>query len=144
MTEINLYKTSDINKVLPRLIETIVAQGKKIYLYCSSSKEEEEVDYLLWSYSQLSFIPHGTTNDPYEDEQKVLVGQNINYKTKAEILICLGEINNLEEAINKYEKILLFNQSLSNIPNYVIVNVVEQDQSGKWIKRKYEDNCNSR
>lgn len=144
MTEINLYKVSDINKVLPKLIEGIIAQGKKIYLYCNNLHQEEEIDYLLWSYSQLSFIPHGTTNDPYPNEQKVLIGQDLNYDSNAEILLCVGETNNLELPIDRYEKILLFNSHLSNISNHAIVNIVEQDQSGKWIKKKYEDNCNPR
>ena len=136
MTEINIYKTTDVSKILPRLVESIASQGKKIYIYCGGSEQEKELDYLLWSYSQLSFIPHSTTSDVYPSEQVVLLGKELDYKSAAEILICAGKVNDLESIMNRYEKILLFNQELINKTYDVQINVVEQDSSGKWIKQK--------
>ncbi len=136
MQQINIYKTIEISKILPKLVESIVMQGKKIYLYCDSPEQERELDYLLWSYSQLSFIPHGTTSDIYPNEQVVLLGQDLHYQSDAEILICAGKLNDLNTTLNKYEKILLFNQGLSNKPINVVINIVEQDISGKWVKQK--------
>ena len=136
MQEINIYKTAEVSKILPKLVENIVMQGKKIYIYCDNPEQEKELDYLLWSYSQLSFIPHGTTFDIYPNEQIVLLGQDLHYQSDAEILICAGKLNDLNSTVNKYEKILLFNQELSNKPINVVINIVEQDISGKWIKQK--------
>ena len=42
--EINIYKTTKISEVLPRLIESIISQGKKIYLYCDSPQQEKELE----------------------------------------------------------------------------------------------------
>jgi DNA polymerase-3 subunit chi len=134
--EINIYKTAEVSKILPKLVENIVMQGKKIYIYCDNHEQEKELDYLLWSYSQLSFMPHGTTSDIYPNEQIVLLGQDLHYQSDAEILICAGKLNDLNSTLNKYEKILLFNQELSNKPMNVVINIVEQDISGKWIKQK--------
>ncbi len=136
MQEINIYKTAEVSKILPKLVENIVMQGKKIYIYCDNHEQEKELDYLLWSYSQLSFMPHGTTSDIYPNEQIVLLGQDLHYQSDAEILICAGKLNDLNSTLNKYEKILLFNQELSNKPMNVVINIVEQDISGKWIKQK--------
>ena len=136
MPEINIYKTTEISKVLPKLVENIVTQGKKIYLYCDSHEQEQDLDYLLWSYSQLSFIPHGTTSDHYISDQVVLLGQDLYYNTAAEILICAGKVDNLDSIIERYEKILLFNYDSMNIIHDVQVHVIAQDGSGKWIKEK--------
>lgn len=136
MLEINIYKTTEIKKILPKLTESIIAQGKKIYLYCDSPEQEKELDYLLWSYNQLSFIPHGTTSDMYPCDQVVLLGQDLHYQSNAEILICVGKLNDLNLTTNHYEKILLFNQELSKKPKGVVINIVEQDISGKWVKQK--------
>jgi len=136
VSEINIYKTTEISKVIPKLVENIVAQGKKIYLYCDSPEQEKDLDYLLWSYSQLSFIPHGTISDQYINDQVVLLGQDLYYNSSAEILICAGKINNLDLVIGKYEKILLFNNDIINRNHNGQTNIIEQDQSGKWIKQK--------
>lgn len=136
MTEINIYKTTEITKILPKLVENIVAQGKKIYLYCDSVEQEKDLDYLLWSYSQLSFIPHGTTSDICPSDQVVLLGKDLHYNSDAEILICAGKVDNLDSIIDRYEKILLFNHEILNIIHNVYVNIVEQDSSGKWIKQR--------
>ena len=140
MSEINIYKTTEISKVLPKLVENIVTQGKKIYLYCDSPEQENSLDYLLWSYSQLSFIPHGTTSDPYPGDQILLLGQDLHYNSAAEILICAGKVDNLNSNLNsiidKYEKILLFNHESIDTIHDAQVHVIEQDASGKWIKHK--------
>lgn len=136
MSEINIYKTTDISKILPKLVENIVSQGKKVYIYCDHDEQEKELDYLLWSYNQLSFIPHGTTSDVYPSEQVVLLGKELDYKSAAEILICAGAVDDLSSTTDRYEKILLFNHELQNKTYNMQINVVEQDSSGKWVKQK--------
>jgi DNA polymerase-3 subunit chi len=136
VSEINIYKTTEINKVLPKLVENIIAQGKKIYLYCDSPEQEKSLDHLLWSYSQLSFIPHGTISDPYPGDQVLLLGQDLDYNSAAEILICGGKVDNLDSIIDRYKKILLFSHESINAINDVQINIIEQDISGKWIKQK--------
>jgi DNA polymerase IIIc chi subunit len=136
MSEINIYKTTDISKILPKLVENIISQGKKIYIYCDNDEQEKELDYLLWSYNQLSFIPHGTTSDMYPSEQVVLLGKKLDYKSAAEILICAGIVDDVNSTTGQYEKILLFNHELPNKTYDMQINVVEQDSSGKWVKQK--------
>jgi DNA polymerase-3 subunit chi len=117
-------------------VDNIVTQGKKIYLYCDNPEQEKDLDYLLWSYSQLSFIPHGTTSDQYISNQIVLLGQDLYYNSYAEILICAGKVENLDLIIDKYEKILLFNNLLTYKNYNGKINIIKQDKSGKWMKVK--------
>lgn len=145
MQEINIYKASaeTFHKIFTKLIESIIAQNKRIYILCHSQEEMENLDYLLWSYSQLSFIPHATTSDPYKNEQKVLLGLELHHDDSREIFLSiLNEQINLEVLQNlsdKYEKILLFSlnddNSFDELKNLnTKVNLVNQDLSGKWIK----------
>ncbi len=145
MSEINIYTTDNVIKILPKLVESIVSQNKRIYLLCNDNKEVEEIDYLLWSYSQLSFIPHATISDLYKDHQMVVIGTEIDYESKATVIISLSSIvhEKLLFFIKKYEKILLFNYHLDKCPEISHVNLIEQDITGKWIKKTYENNSNS-
>ncbi len=74
--EINIYKTTSdaLINVLTKLVETVVLQGNRIYILCKDAKEMKHLDAILWSYNQLSFLPHGTLDDPYQNEQTVLLG----------------------------------------------------------------------
>ena len=56
MQQINIYKTIEISKILPKLVESIVMQGKKIYLYCDSPEQERELDIHLQSHTMSNII----------------------------------------------------------------------------------------
>lgn len=139
MNEINIYKTEDFRKTLPKLVESIIAQDKRIYLLCDNSEQEKEIDYLLWSYSQLSFIPHGTTSDPYLKEQKVLIGSDPYFENDAEIILCtrMLEQDLISFFIRKYKKTLVLDQHSNEYERLkelnITVNIIKQE-SGKWIK----------
>lgn len=157
MQEINIYKTSQNNfqKIFTKLVESIVIQNKKIYLLCQDHEEETKFDNLLWSYSQLSFIPHGTTRDPYPSDQLLLIGSNPYKKPEnnPEVLLAVdsqkyfSDKDIVQFLINQYGKFLLFNtvgeKACLNTTSLFIerakvkgiaINLVEQDSQGKWLK----------
>lgn len=138
MAEINIYKTENINQILPKLIESIISKRTKIYILCNDSEQVKEIDYLLWSYSQLSFIPHATTSDIYQNDQMVLIGTDPNHKWRGEIIISIPspDSKTLKSFIERYEKILFFNCELSEKPKNAVINIIEQDTTGKWIKNQ--------
>lgn len=160
MQEINIYKTSQNNfpKTFTKLIESIVNQNKKIYLLCDNHEEEKKLDNLLWSFSQLSFIPHATTTDPYPSDQLILLGSDPHIKPEnnPEILLTVDKKEYFDDKdivqflINQYKKFLFFNVFEENFQKNEVqleslllkqavtlgipINVIEQDASGKWIK----------
>lgn len=160
MQEINIYKTSQNNfpKTFTKLIESIVSQNKKIYLLCENHEEEKKFDNLLWSFSQLSFIPHATTTDPYPSDQLILLGSDPYIKpgNDPEILLTVDEKEYFDDKdivqflINQYKKFLFFNVFKENFQENEVqtknllfkqainlgipINVIEQDTNRKWIK----------
>ncbi len=160
MQEVNIYKTSQNNflKTFTKLIESIVSQNKRIYLLCKNYEEEKKFDNLLWSFSQLSFIPHATTIDPYPSDQLILLGSDPYVKpaNNPEILLVVNNTRYFDDKdivqflINQYKKFLFFNVFKENFQENEVqtknllfkqainlgipINVIEQDTNGKWIK----------
>ena len=69
MIEANFYKISylPINKVLPKLIESVLSKGKRIKAYSPDFSEVVRFDEMFWTFSDIPFIPHGTKS-PYLQE----------------------------------------------------------------------------
>ncbi len=160
MKEINIYKVSQSNflKMVTKLVESIINQNQKIYLLCNSQEEEKQIDDVLWSYSQLSFIPHAISSDPYLADQLVIIGSNpyMEPENKPEILLVVDDGKSFKDQdviqflINQYTKVLVLNifedEQYTNTeqPSSLFfqttkllgmaVNFIEQDLNGKWIK----------
>ena len=70
MKSITFYQVqSTLYKVtIPKVIIKILEVAKKVNFLCKDEDEMEYLDSLMWSFSQLSFIPHSTENDKFDLE----------------------------------------------------------------------------
>lgn len=84
MQEINIYELTKTpwTKAFPKLVETISSKGNKVVVLCKNSESMQEMDGLLWTFEQLSFLPHVTENDKMIEETPVLLVANDNSKAK--------------------------------------------------------------
>lgn len=75
MPEFGFYHLtrSPLEVALPRLMEKIHGTGKRSLLRLGSGERLEAVDRALWIYETDSWLPHGTTNEPYPDRQPILL-----------------------------------------------------------------------
>ena len=64
----SLYKVT-----FPKIIMKILDAGGKVNLLCENKDEMEYIDNLMWIFSQLSFIPHSTENDKFNEELQDLI-----------------------------------------------------------------------
>ena len=73
MTEVGFYHLTrmSLEDVLPRLLEKVVAQGKRAVLRCGDEERLEALNRALWTYTNESFLPHGSRADGHADEQPV-------------------------------------------------------------------------
>ncbi len=80
--EINIYLVlSPVEKIIPRLLEKVYEAGERCLFHVPSEEEAEEWNKLLWTYTQKSFLPHGTTKDVYPERHPIWISskmQNIN------------------------------------------------------------------
>ena len=65
MSEIGFYhlKTWTLDRALPRLLERALKDGHRIVVMAGSEERTTALDTLLWTYSDDSFLPHGTARD---------------------------------------------------------------------------------
>jgi DNA polymerase-3 subunit chi len=62
---VNFYETTQepIEKVLPKIVEKIYVSQKRCLILCKDMEQVQSLNTLLWTYSQLSFLPHGCAVD---------------------------------------------------------------------------------
>ena len=75
MTEILFYHLEQrpLEEALPALLEKSLEREWRCAVQCSSPERRDALDAHLWTYSDASFLPHGTDAQPQPDRQPILV-----------------------------------------------------------------------
>ncbi len=75
MAEILFYHLTEstLDEALPGLVERSVARGWRVAIQTVSEERRDALDNLLWTFSDASFVAHGTDKEPYPDRQPVLL-----------------------------------------------------------------------
>jgi len=73
MAEVGFYhlKTTPLERALPRLLERALGDGHRIVVMAGSAERVEALDALLWTYSDASFLAHGSARDGQAARQPV-------------------------------------------------------------------------
>jgi DNA polymerase III subunit chi len=82
-TEVLFYQLErqPLDRVLPGLLEKTLERGWRAVVQAGSKERLEALDVLLWTYSEESFLPHGTASDGSVERQPVFLtvdGKNPN------------------------------------------------------------------
>ncbi|MGQ3672120.1 DNA polymerase III subunit chi [Xanthobacter sp. TB0136] len=75
MTEVLFYhlERRPLEAVLPTLLEKSLERGWRCVVQCASPERRDALDTHLWTYSDSSFLPHGTQAQPRPERQPVLL-----------------------------------------------------------------------
>ena len=75
MTEVYFYHLEQrtLGDVLPVLLERSLERGWRAAVQAASEERVEALSTLLWTYSEESFLPHGTTRDGQPDVHPVFL-----------------------------------------------------------------------
>jgi len=75
MTEVLFYHLQEqpIEKVLPNLLERSLERGWRAVVQASSEDRIDALDAHLWTFSDDSFLPHGTDREATAAEQPVVL-----------------------------------------------------------------------
>lgn len=136
MQEINIYELTKTpwTKAFPKLIETISSKGNKVVVLCKNPENLQEVDSLLWTFEQLSFLPHVTESDPMIDQSPVLLVANDKEKAiKFANIFALSHLEIPNDYINQEGKFLLMFES-ENEMQKSLVEQTEQQALDKGMK----------
>lgn len=108
-SEVSFYqvKSGLLLKVLPKLLEKVLQQGMRGFVWAEDEALCQKIDDSLWTYHPQSFLPHGTVEDSSASEQPILIStkqeQNKN-NSNVFVSVQLEDIAGIETAI--YKKII--------------------------------------
>jgi DNA polymerase-3 subunit chi len=73
MTEVGFYHLTrtPLERALPKLLERVLAGGLRAVVVSGSAERVEALNAALWTYEQLSFLPHGSAKDGQAEEQPI-------------------------------------------------------------------------
>jgi len=73
MTEVGFYHLTrtPLERALPKLLERVIAGGMRAVVVSGSAERVEALNAALWTYEQLSFLPHGSAKDGQAEEQPI-------------------------------------------------------------------------
>lgn len=75
-----------------------------VYIHCSDAKVADQIDALLWSFDDISFIPHSMIGAANEEIPPVLIGHADQACSAADVLINLSP--KIPENSHDYSRIL--------------------------------------
>ena len=86
MTEILFYHLTEskLEDALPGLLDRSVERGWRVVVQTVDEERRDKLDQHLWLYRDDSFLPHGTPDMAFAEEQPVLItsdGENLNGAT---------------------------------------------------------------
>jgi len=65
VAEVGFYHllSTSLERALPRLLERALGQGLRAVVRAGSAERVEQLNGLLWTYDEASFLPHGASRD---------------------------------------------------------------------------------
>ena len=147
MTDVSVYKLSvtPLEKTLPTLMEKVLQGGMRAVIVSPSKERVELLNTLLWTYTTLTFLPHGSAEDGFADQQPIWLTTEVENPNNADVLVlcdgaasaslqgftrCLDlfDGNDTESTQNARKRIEKYKAQGS------VVSYWHQDPKGVWVK----------
>jgi DNA polymerase-3 subunit chi len=106
MTRVDFYLLTT-NTSLPfacRLIDKAYQQSESAYVYTSSIQESQQLDELLWTFSDISFIPHSMITTENSSVIPFLIGNTTPPAICQNLLINLT--NELPDFFKQFKRVI--------------------------------------
>jgi DNA polymerase III subunit chi len=133
--------------VLPNLVAKSIDCGWRAVVQAVTEERLAALDDLLWTYSEESFLPHGTDREPQPESQPVLLTISTTNPNAAEVRF-LVEGADLPEQIAGYERVVVLfdgddaeavtrarEQWREAMKRGASVTYWQQDERGRWQKK---------
>ncbi len=108
MTRIDFYhlQKAPLEQVLPKLCEKAYATGKRIKIMLGNEERVEFINSLLWTYSEESFLPHGSKRDGFVEVQPIFISADEANENSAVMLILADGAIFPVDKLDSYERVL--------------------------------------
>ena len=94
MAEIGFYHllSTPLERALPKLLERARAQGYPIVVRAGSAERVVQLDALLWTYEEASFLPHGSARDGNPALQPIWLTNGDENPNRASMLVLVDGV----------------------------------------------------
>ena len=109
MAEVLFYQltASPLEASLPELLERSLARGWRVLLRCGSEAGMASLDELLWTYSEASFLPHGTARAGHAGLQPIYLTLGDENPNGANVLMLVDGARAAPAEIGGFERTCL-------------------------------------
>jgi DNA polymerase III subunit chi len=89
MVEFAFYQLqrTPLEPALGRLLEKVLASGQRAVVRASSPERVEALNRALWTFGRDSFLPHGSRDDGFAEDQPVFLTDEADYPNGATVLV---------------------------------------------------------
>jgi DNA polymerase-3 subunit chi len=100
MTEVGFYHLTrtPLERALPKLLERVLAGGMRAVVVSGSTERVEALNAALWTYEQLSFLPHGSAKDGLAEEQPIWLTTEDENPNGATVLVLTDGVSSAKVA----------------------------------------------
>jgi DNA polymerase III subunit chi len=78
-----------LEQALPGLLDKTLAKGWRALVRTAQRDRADQLDQMLWTYKDDSFLPHGLDGEPMSDRQPILITQGETNTNHAQALFLL-------------------------------------------------------
>lgn len=147
MSRVDFYhlQSQTLETVLPKLLEKAYETKKSIVLRIGNEERVEFLNCLLWTYSDQSFLPHGSKKDGNAELQPIWLTSSTDNPNMASFLFLVDGASASVEEVAQFERV--FNVFDGNVQNALLqarsfwkelksegINCLywQQDEKGSW------------
>ena len=147
MSRVDFYhlQSQTLETVLPKLLEKAYETKKSIVLRIGNEERVEFLNGLLWTYSDQSFLPHGSKKDGNAELQPIWLTSSTDNPNMASFLFLVDGASASVEEVAQFERV--FNVFDGNVQNALLqarsfwkelksegINCLywQQDEKGSW------------
>lgn len=94
------------NPACARLAAFYYAKKRRVLILAADQGQAEELDRLLWTFDQASFIPHAIAGGPDQDKEPVLIALVQKNLNQAQVLILAAPMD--EPPLSGFDRVILF------------------------------------
>ena len=107
MSRVDFYLLSDesnMHKFACIIASKAWSAGNCVYMYTESEDVTKRMDNLLWTFRDISFLPHEIYNETENDGAPVTIGHGEHFPNHSQVMINLN--NKVPEFANKFNRII--------------------------------------
>lgn len=107
MSRVDFYhlQNQKLEDVLPKLLAKAYETGKPIAVKVGNEERVEFLNAWLWSFSDTSFLPHGSKKDGFGDMQPIWLTTGDDFPNQAEFLFLVDGARCEPEQLSRFARV---------------------------------------